>query len=171
MSALLLTSIGRFNRTLFRLRGQAIGVEHKGKGVHVALGPMMNMGYVSFSCGRACLTVTSISRIAQGGRNWEGFGADPFLTGEAAYETILGMQGAGVQACAKHYINKCVTSFVIQLSWANSGAVNRSTNVHRSHHMLTIEPNTRSTHILLCEASRRVSPVLCAATVSMLCLL
>ena len=49
MSALLLTSIGRFNRTLFRLRGQAIGAEHKGKGVHVALGPMMNMGYVSFS--------------------------------------------------------------------------------------------------------------------------
>ena len=49
-----------------------------------------------------------ISRIAQGGRNWEGFGADPFLSGEAAYETILGMQQGGVQACAKHYINKCV---------------------------------------------------------------
>ncbi|KAF9025178.1 beta-glucosidase [Hymenopellis radicata] len=50
-------------------------------------GPMMNMG-----------------RVAQGGRNWEGFGADPFLTGEAAYETILGMQEAGVQACAKHLV-------------------------------------------------------------------
>lgn len=48
------------------------------------------------------------SRIAQGGRNWEGFGADPFLSGESAYETILGMQAGGVQACAKHYINKCV---------------------------------------------------------------
>lgn len=47
-----------------------------------------------------------ISRIAQGGRNWEGFGADPFLSGEAAYQTILGMQAGGVQACAKHYINK-----------------------------------------------------------------
>lgn len=46
------------------------------------------------------------SRVAQGGRNWEGFGADPFLTGEAAYETILGMQSAGVQATAKHFINK-----------------------------------------------------------------
>ena len=52
------------------------------------------------------LTLTPISRIAQGGRNWEGFGADPFLTGEAAYETILGMQSSGVQACAKHFINK-----------------------------------------------------------------
>lgn len=52
-----------------------MGKEHYRKGVHVALGPMMNMG-----------------RQAEGGRNWEGFGADPFLSGEAAYETILGMQ-------------------------------------------------------------------------------
>ena len=57
--------------------------------MHVALGPMMNLG-----------------RVAQGGRNWEGFGADPFLAGEAAYETILGMQAGGVQACAKHFINQ-----------------------------------------------------------------
>ena len=47
-----------------------------------------------------------LRRIAQGGRNWEVFGADPYLTGEAAYETILGMQQGGVQACAKHFINK-----------------------------------------------------------------
>ncbi|KIM71494.1 glycoside hydrolase family 3 protein [Piloderma croceum F 1598] len=77
-----------WNRRLMRLRGLLIGREHVGKGVNVALGPMMNMG-----------------RQAQGGRNWEGFGADPFLSGEAAYETILGLQSAGVQACAKHYIN------------------------------------------------------------------
>lgn len=67
-----------------------MGQENRMKGIHVTLGPMMNMG-----------------RIAQGGRNWEGFGADPFLTGEAAYETILGLQAGGVQATAKHYINKC----------------------------------------------------------------
>lgn len=73
-----------------RARGFAMGQEHRMKGVNVALGPMMNMG-----------------RIAQGGRNWEGFGADPFLSGEAAYETILGLQAGGVQATAKHYINKC----------------------------------------------------------------
>lgn len=58
-----------------RARGLAMGREHYSKGVHVALGPMMNMG-----------------RVAEGGRNWEGFGADPYLSGEAAYETILGMQ-------------------------------------------------------------------------------
>ncbi|KAF7795755.1 hypothetical protein EIP86_006922 [Pleurotus ostreatoroseus] len=82
------TTASTWNRTLLRLRGAAMGKEHVGKGVNVALGPMMNLG-----------------RIAQGGRNWEGFGADPFLAGEAAYETILGMQSSGVQACAKHYIN------------------------------------------------------------------
>jgi beta-glucosidase len=79
----------RWKRSLLRARGIAMGQEHVGKGVNVALGPMMNIG-----------------RVAQGGRNWEGFGADPFLASVGAYETILGMQSAGVQACAKHYINK-----------------------------------------------------------------
>lgn len=49
-----------------------------------------------------------LRRVAQAGRNWEGFGADPYLAGEAAYETILGMQQGGVQATAKHFVNKCV---------------------------------------------------------------
>ncbi|KAI0945924.1 hypothetical protein AcV7_010038 [Taiwanofungus camphoratus] len=82
------TRICRFNRTAMRLRGLYMGREHRGKGVNVALGPMMNMG-----------------RVAQAGRNWEGFGTDAFLSGEAAYETVLGVQQAGVQACAKHYID------------------------------------------------------------------
>ena len=33
-------------------------------------------------------------------------GGDPFLSGEVAFETITGIQSEGVQACAKHYINK-----------------------------------------------------------------
>jgi beta-glucosidase-like glycosyl hydrolase len=57
-------------------RGLAMGQENRVDGINVALGPMMNMG-----------------RIAQGGRNWKGFGADPFLSGETA---ILGLQTAGV---------------------------------------------------------------------------
>lgn len=36
-----------WNRTLLRTRGLFMGREYKGKGVNVALGPMMNMGYVS----------------------------------------------------------------------------------------------------------------------------
>ncbi len=35
-------------------------------------------------------------RVAAGGRNWEGFGADPYLTGEAAVQSIRGVQSQGV---------------------------------------------------------------------------
>ncbi|KAJ7491335.1 beta-glucosidase [Mycena galericulata] len=77
-----------FNRTLMNQRGAAIGAEFKGKGVHVGLGPMMNL-----------------MRAPAAGRNWEGFGGDPYLTGEGAFETITGIQSSGVQATAKHYIN------------------------------------------------------------------
>lgn len=34
------------------------------------------------------------------------FGGDPYLSGEAAYESIIGIQSQGVQAVAKHFINK-----------------------------------------------------------------
>ena len=46
----------------------------------------------------------NLGRVAQGDRNWEGFGVDPFLVGESAYETILGLQKAGIQATAKYFI-------------------------------------------------------------------
>ncbi|EJD47277.1 hypothetical protein AURDEDRAFT_62469 [Auricularia subglabra TFB-10046 SS5] len=72
---------------LFYARGKAMGEEFRGKGVNVALGPMTNMG-----------------RVAAGGRNWEGFGADPFLSGIATAETVKGMQDQGVIACVKHFI-------------------------------------------------------------------
>jgi len=32
------------------------------------------------------------------------FGPDPYLNGEGAYETIMGVQSIGVQACAKHLL-------------------------------------------------------------------
>ncbi|KAG1902949.1 glycoside hydrolase [Suillus fuscotomentosus] len=57
-----------WNCALMCACGLALGQEFKGKAVNTALGPMMNMG-----------------RVPQGGRNWEGFSADPFLTGESAY--------------------------------------------------------------------------------------
>ncbi|CAL1696170.1 unnamed protein product [Somion occarium] len=77
-----------FNRTLMRQRGVAMGEEFRGKGVHVQLGPMMN-----------------IMRAPASGRAWEGFGADPYLSGEGAFETTTGIQSQGVQATAKHFIN------------------------------------------------------------------
>ena len=32
------------------------------------------------------------------------FGPDPYLNGEGAFETIVGLQSVGVQACAKHFL-------------------------------------------------------------------
>ncbi|CAF3429152.1 unnamed protein product [Rotaria sp. Silwood1] len=76
-----------WDRDLFYKRAVAIGEEFRSKGVHFALGPMMN-----------------IDRNARHGRNWEGFGADPYLSGENAFYYVQGLQDQGVVATAKHYI-------------------------------------------------------------------
>lgn len=65
-----------------------MGAEARTLGVHVLLGPVAG----------------PLGKIPTGGRNWEGFGPDPYLTGIAMKETIEGMQEAGVQACAKHWL-------------------------------------------------------------------
>lgn len=40
-----------------------------------------------------------------GGRNWEGFGADPVLQGVAASETIKGIQDEGVIATGVYMLH------------------------------------------------------------------
>jgi beta-glucosidase len=70
-----------FNRDLMNKRAVAMGAEFRGKGVNVALGPMMNM-----------------MRAPEGGRAWEGWGGDPFLASAGAEETVKGIQSQGVQA-------------------------------------------------------------------------
>jgi beta-glucosidase len=37
-----------------------------------------------------------LMRSPKAGRGWESFGPDPWLTGEAAFETIQGIQSVGV---------------------------------------------------------------------------
>ncbi len=76
-----------WDRDLFYQRGVAIGKEFRGKGIHYALGPMVNM-----------------DRNPRGGRNWEGFGSDPYLSGENAFFYVQSVQDQGVIATAKHYI-------------------------------------------------------------------
>ncbi|KIW33155.1 uncharacterized protein PV07_00026 [Cladophialophora immunda] len=83
-----LTAAASWDRYLIFFRGLFLGAEFKDKGSHVALGPV----------------VGPLGRSAYGGRGWEGFSPDPYLTGIAAEETIRGMQQSGVQACLKHYI-------------------------------------------------------------------
>lgn len=82
-----ITAAATFNRDLIQQRGVAIGEEFRTKGAHVFLGPAMD-----------------VMRAPEAGRLWESFGADAYLTGEAAYATIVGVQSAGVQAVAKHAI-------------------------------------------------------------------
>lgn len=53
-------------------RANAMGEEFRGKGVHVLLGP----------------SVGPLGRSPAGGRNWEGFGSDPYLQGVAAYQSV-----------------------------------------------------------------------------------
>ncbi|KAJ5780789.1 CAZyme family GH3 [Penicillium paradoxum] len=77
-----------WDRSLLYARGQAMGEEAKGLGVHVQLGPAAG----------------PLGKNPDGGRNWEGFSVDPYLSGVAMEETIQGMQDAGVQACAKHWL-------------------------------------------------------------------
>ncbi|KAJ7913541.1 glycoside hydrolase family 3 protein [Mycena leptocephala] len=74
-----------FNRTLMRQRGVAMGAEFRGKEL---------IGHSK-----------ELMRAPAAGRNWEGFGADPYLSGEGAFETITGMQSQGVQATAKHFVD------------------------------------------------------------------
>ena len=83
-----LTTAASWDRDLAHVRGQDMADEFVGKGAHVALGPVAG----------------PLGRSGYGGRNWEGFSPDPWLTGELFAETIIGMEEQGVQACAKHYI-------------------------------------------------------------------
>ncbi|KAI9038990.1 beta-glucosidase [Aspergillus affinis] len=77
-----------WDRKLLYDRAYAQAQEHKQKGSHVILGPVAG----------------PLGRSPYGGRSWEGFAADPYLTGVCMEKSILGMQDAGVQANAKHFI-------------------------------------------------------------------
>ena len=76
-----------FNRTLMYEVGAAQGKEFYDKGITIMLGPCVN--YL---------------RNPLGGRVWEGFGEDPFLTSEAGVQVIKGIQSQKVLACIKHFV-------------------------------------------------------------------
>ncbi|KAF4954513.1 hypothetical protein FSARC_12126 [Fusarium sarcochroum] len=76
-----------FDPALIERIGGVLGAEAKAKGAHVLLAPTMN-----------------ISRSPLGGRNFENFGEDPFLTGTMASSYIKGVQSKGVAACMKHFV-------------------------------------------------------------------
>jgi len=77
-----------FDRRLMRRFGDAIGSEYHGKGINIALLPVAG----------------PLGRVARGGRNWEGFGADPFLSAAGMEAVTLGVQEQGVIVQAKHWL-------------------------------------------------------------------
>ncbi|KAI1075408.1 glycoside hydrolase superfamily [Whalleya microplaca] len=77
-----------WNKDLAHRRANYMGREAKIKGVNVLLGPV----------------VGPIGRVVKGGRNWEGFSIDPYLSGVLVHETISGTQSAGVITTTKHFI-------------------------------------------------------------------
>ena len=76
-----------WNASLAYDRGLYMGAEFKKKGVNVALGPV----------------VGPIGRVAEGGRNWEGFAADAYLDGILGAQSIQGLQKS-VIASVKHFV-------------------------------------------------------------------
>ncbi len=64
-----------------------MGAEARGKGVSVLLAPMMND-----------------ARVYEDGRNFEGSGEDPQLSGAMAAAEIRCIQSQGVIATAKHFV-------------------------------------------------------------------
>jgi beta-glucosidase len=112
-----------WNRDLMYQRGKAHGMEARMKGVNVLLGPC----------------VGPLGRMPAAGRNWEGFGADPYLQGVAGAETIKGIQSEGIMATIKHYIGNEQEHFRQAHEWALPNAL--SSNIgDRTLHELYLWP-------------------------------
>jgi len=85
----LMTVAATFDRELVKQYSGAIAQEFLDKGSNVLLGPGMNL-----------------ARVPVNGRNFEyGTGEDPYLGSEVVKNYIQTVQGMGVIATAKHYVN------------------------------------------------------------------
>jgi beta-glucosidase len=77
-----------WNRHLAHSRATYMGQEYRKKGVNMILGPV----------------VGPLGRVALGGRNWEGYAADPYLSGVLVSESVKGLQSQKVATSVKHFI-------------------------------------------------------------------
>ena len=80
------TMANSWDEELAEEMGKALGLEAAALGVHVLLGPGLN-----------------IKRSPLCGRNFEYYSEDPYLAGKMAAAGIRGIQSQGVAACAKHF--------------------------------------------------------------------
>ncbi|KEY72847.1 hypothetical protein S7711_04428 [Stachybotrys chartarum IBT 7711] len=112
-----------WNKELMYERGKAHALEARGKGINVLLGPCIG----------------ALGRMPAGGRNWEGFGADPYLQGIAGSQTIKGIQDQGVIATIKHFVANEQEHFRQAWEWGLPNAI--SSNIDdRTLHELYVWP-------------------------------
>ena len=96
------TVANSWNQELGESLGKALGEEAQELGVHILLGPGLN-----------------IKRSPLCGRNFEYFSEDPYLSGKMAASYIRGIQSQGVFACPKHFavnsqeLRRMVTNSVV----------------------------------------------------------
>ncbi len=76
-----------WDRGLVRTAGHLLAQEAHRKGVHVLLAPAVNM-----------------HRSPLGGRHFETYSEDPYLTGEIGAAYVLGVQDGGVATTVKHFV-------------------------------------------------------------------
>ncbi|CZR61788.1 related to beta-glucosidase [Phialocephala subalpina] len=82
------TALGAtWNVDLLHEAGVLMGAEAKAKGVHVVLGPTVNM-----------------QRSPLGGRGFESLAEDPLLSGKGAAALVNGVQSTGIAATIKHFV-------------------------------------------------------------------
>ncbi|KAJ4298329.1 hypothetical protein N0V88_003354 [Collariella sp. IMI 366227] len=108
-----------WNRQLMYARGKAHAIEARQKGVNVLLGPC----------------VGPLGRMPAGGRNWEGFGADPYLQGVAGAETVKGIQSEGVMATIKHFIANEQEHFRQPWEWGLPHAISSNIDDRTLHEL------------------------------------
>jgi beta-glucosidase len=108
-----------WNRKLMYERGKAHALEMKGKGINAILGPC----------------VGPLGRMPAGGRNWEGFGADPYLQGIAGAETIKGIQDQGIMATVKHFVGNEQEHFRQPWEWGLPHAISSNIDDRTLHEL------------------------------------
>lgn len=108
-----------WNRELMYARGKEHANEAKRKGVNVLLGPC----------------VGPLGRMPAGGRNWEGFGADPYLQGVAGAETVKGIQSEGVMATIKHFVANEQEHFRQPWEWGLPHAISSNIDDRTLHEL------------------------------------
>ncbi len=89
-----------WNPELVEQVGQALGEETRGMDCDILLGPCVN-----------------IVRDPRGGRNFETFSEDPYLTGKTAVAYIRGVQSRGVGTSLKHF---AANNYEVERDRANS---------------------------------------------------